>query len=168
MPLARMPQNIATIILPDQTHVLIKRAFSRWIKGVGIQNVFETESAYIYGSGKPVTDKKDLEWLSEPDRSKALQWYDTGKKGQEKLQLDEIGELKRQLAELQGKLMGMESIKGKEPEGVKVEVVEEKKENVKKVDKGKGRVVSAEVKKIQSDRMKKYWADIKAAQTSPA
>jgi len=154
MPTVRSPQNIATIILPNQTHVVIKRAFSRRV-GNAIQNIFETESAYIYGSGKPVTNIDDLNWISEPDRSKALSWYKSGEKVKEKVQLDEVGELKRQIEELKGQLMGQKSLEEKVVE----KKVEEKKAIPKKKD-GKG--MSEENKQAAKDRMRKYWADKKA------
>jgi len=124
MTVQKMAQNISTIMLPDQTHIEIVRGFSDFIKGQGTRNIFETKTAFIYQSGKPVTNRDDLTWLPEPYRTKAFQWYDTGEKEQDKRELDEMGMLKLRIAELEGKLMGKqaaeEKAKSVKPESKKV------------------------------------------------
>jgi hypothetical protein len=113
------PQSIGTFRLQDGSHVQYDACFTdqvyiqqgdKLVKGP-IRKVFMTPGGFIYGSGKPVLDRKDLEWIPEPARSKALAWYDNGMKFEEKKELTEIEKLKLRIAELEGKKMGEEDVK---------------------------------------------------------
>ncbi len=116
-------QGVATIMLPDETHIVIKNGYSEMVKGKGIRKVFETETSFIYASGKPVENLEDLEWLPEPARTKALNWYKTGKKGDEVEELTEVQKLMKRIAELEGQAMGKKEVETK----VKEKVAKERK-----------------------------------------
>ncbi len=133
-----------TILLQDGKHMEIIHGFSDSVVVEGTKEkryrkIFETPTGFIYKSGKSVTIKEDLEWLPEPWRTKALNWFETGKKGDEQEQLSEIDKLKKRIAELEGQEMGKEELKKQEvvaPKKVEKPVIEKPK--VKRTFKCKG------------------------------
>lgn len=129
-----------TILLQDGKHMEIIHGFSDQDKETKrFRKIFETPTGFIYKSGKLVTIKEDLEWLPEPWRTKALNWFETGKKGDEQEELSEIEKLKRKIAELEGQQMGKEELKKKEVVAQKkVEKPVVEKPKVKRTFKCKG------------------------------